>query len=120
MPTNYLLDAGPLSLLAHSNPKRRQQVEQWINQAISRQDSVYIPEISDYEVRREFELNIQIGQMLPTVLQRLDQIAHVCIYLPISTAMWKKAAQLWAQARQLGQPTAHEHELDADVILAAQ
>jgi hypothetical protein len=30
------------------------------------------------------------------------------------------AAQLWARARQQGQPTADPKELDADVILSAQ
>jgi hypothetical protein len=41
-------------------------------------------------------------------------------YLPITTAAMRLAADLWAQARGRGTPTADPKELDSDVILAAQ
>ena len=54
-------------------------------------------------------------------LARLDafnsQVARR--YLPITTAVMNHAAELWAQARTRGTPTADAKELDADVILAA-
>jgi len=40
-------------------------------------------------------------------------------YQPISTPTWRQAALFWADARQLGVPTASPDALDADVILAA-
>ena len=74
-----------------------------------------IPEISDYEVRRELiRAQRQVG------IGRLDQLKQTLPYLPITTAVMLHAAQLWAEARQRGRPTADPKELDCDVILAAQ
>jgi len=53
-------------------------------------------------------------------LVRLDLIASTAIYLPITTAAMRLAADLWAQARSSGWATADPHALDGDVILAAQ
>jgi hypothetical protein len=50
----------------------------------------------------------------------LDGLAQQLEYLRLSTDAMRKAAELWSSARQQGQPTAAHHELDIDVILAAQ
>lgn len=42
------------------------------------------------------------------------------MYAPLTTEVMLKAAELWAEARRRGQPTADPKELDGDVILAAQ
>lgn len=55
-----------------------------------------------------------------TGLARLNQLAEVLVYLPLSTPVMRRAAELWAQARASGLPTAGEAELDGDIILAAQ
>jgi predicted nucleic acid-binding protein len=76
---------------------------------------VIVPEIADYEVRRELlRANRRRG------LSNLDQLVVQLEYLPLTTAAMRRAAELWAQARQQGQPTAASASLDADVILAAQ
>ncbi|NES23439.1 MAG: type II toxin-antitoxin system VapC family toxin [Symploca sp. SIO3E6] len=41
-------------------------------------------------------------------------------YCPITTEVMLKAAELWAEARNRGKPTADPNALDGDVILAAQ
>jgi hypothetical protein len=40
--------------------------------------------------------------------------------LPITTPALREAAQLWAQARQQGQPTAGDKTIDGDMILVGQ
>jgi predicted nucleic acid-binding protein len=76
---------------------------------------VIIPEIADYEVRREL-----LRAKKERGLARLDALANRLEYLPLTTAAIRQAAVFWAQARQQGQPTADEKALDGDVILAAQ
>lgn len=76
---------------------------------------VVIPEIADYEVRRELlRANKAKG------MGRLDDLAKFLEYLPITTIAMRQAAHLWAQARQQGQPTASDKAIDADMILIAQ
>jgi predicted nucleic acid-binding protein len=76
---------------------------------------VLVPEIADYEVRRELlRANKARG------LARLDALADLLEYLPLTTAAMRQAAVFWAQARQQGRPTADDKALDGDVILAAQ
>jgi predicted nucleic acid-binding protein len=76
---------------------------------------VIVPEIGDYEVRRELN-RLRARRSLAT----LDGLAARFEYLPLTTVVMRLAAELWAQARQGGYPTAPDPALDADVILAAQ
>jgi predicted nucleic acid-binding protein len=76
-----------------------------------------VPEIADYEVRRELlRLN------LSGAVARLDAFNNALPdrYLPITTASIRRAAELWAEIRKRGVPTSHPKELDGDVIVAAQ
>ena len=74
-----------------------------------------MPEIADYEVRREL---IRVGA--GASVTRLDGLKNLIDYLSLTTPMMQKAAELWAQARNAGIPTADKHALDGDVILCAQ
>lgn len=73
------------------------------------------PEIVDYEVRREL---LRAGKVAG--IRKLDLLKAQLIYLPITTEAMLKAAELWAEARKRGRPTADPNALDGDVILAAQ
>jgi predicted nucleic acid-binding protein len=110
------LDAGPLGLL--SNPNPGQQVHACRAWVVSMQAAgwrIIIPEISDYEVRREL---VRIGSR--SALANLDALEAMLEYSPLTTEAMRLAAVLWARARQIGQPTAADPALDGDVILAAQ
>jgi predicted nucleic acid-binding protein len=74
-----------------------------------------VPEIADYEVRRELLRAEKVRG-----LARLDALAMRLEYLPLTTAAIRQAALFWARARQQGQPTASDEALDGDMILAAQ
>lgn len=111
-----LLDSGPLGLLCHT---RRSSLtvgcQQWLAALLAAGRRVIVPEINDYEVRREL---LRIGRQAAIV--RLDALLGATEYLPITTATMRRAAELWALARQQGQPTAADNTIDCDMILAAQ
>jgi predicted nucleic acid-binding protein len=111
-----LLDAGPLGLV--TNPKRSPRslaCAQWLQSLVSGGVRVAVPEIADYEVRRELlRANKTKG------LAQLDAFANLLEYLPLTTSAMRQAALFWAQARQQGQPTAGDQTIDGDMILAAQ
>lgn len=111
-----LLDAGPLGMI--SNPSATQanlECFEWLESILTSGLQVIVPEIADYEIRRELlRANKTRG------LHRLDLLKYTLDYLPLSTDVMLRAAELWADARKQGKPTADAKALDCDVILAAQ
>ena len=114
-----VLDSGPLGYLCSvSNKKGRAfECKKWASDLLDHKCLFIVLEISDYEVRREL-----IRAELTESLLHLDSLKDVpgFQYLALNTTAMRKAAELWAFARQLGQPAASDKALDADVILAAQ
>lgn len=111
-----VLDTEPLGLV--TNPKLSAEsvtCAQWLQTHIMSGSRAIIPEIADDEVRREL-----LRSNKTKGLARLDDLANFLEYLPITTPAMHQAAQLWAQARQQGQPTAGDKTIDGDMILAAQ
>jgi len=112
-----LLDSGPLGLLT-APPGKRGQVtvcSAWLVSLLAAGARVIVPEIADYEVRREL-----VRLKKSKSIARLDALGVATEYLPLTTAAMRRAAEFWAQARQQGKPTAGDKTIDADVILAAQ
>ncbi len=111
-----LLDTGVLSLV--TNPKHSSEpmdCSQWLESLLMVDCSVYIPEICDYELRRELiRANRREG------LQRLDDLKNTLEYLPITTSVMNMAADFWARARNMRRQATDDKALDADMILVAQ
>jgi hypothetical protein len=111
-----LLDTGPLGLL--TNPRVTPDTaagRRWLAALRASGARVLVPEIADYEARRELLRANRVRG-----IGRLDALGAALGYLPLTTAAMRQAAAFWARARQQGRPTADPHALDGDVILVAQ
>jgi len=108
-----LLDSGPLGFI--TNPKastESSECNQWIRKQLKKGVIVYVPDIADYEVRRELlRANKTPG------IKKLDDLRAEIGYAPITTEVLIEAASFWAQARQIHKPTAADAALDGDMIL---
>src|SRR5690242_5187740 len=103
-------------MIAHprSSPEN-DACKEWLASAALRGATIALPEIADYEVRREL---IRAGKSAG--LGRLDALKRLLTYAPITTAVMLRAAEFWAAARNAGRPAADDSSLDGDMILAAQ
>lgn len=111
-----LLDTGPLGLITHPNRSPKSVAcSEWLHELIKAETRVLIPEIADYEFRREL-----LRARKSKGLVKLDELGRVLEYLPITTRAMRQAAAFWAEARHHGMPTADDKSIDGDVILAAQ
>jgi predicted nucleic acid-binding protein len=110
---HILLDSYPLGALSH--PKPDVGIVKWAAACRNAGHEIYVPEVIDYEVRRELlRANKHKG------VANLDALKAAFMFLPITTPAMLFAATLWSQARQGGLPTGDPKKLDIDVILAAQ
>jgi predicted nucleic acid-binding protein len=108
-----VLDAGPLGMISH--PRAKDDIITWLAALVTAGVEVLVPEIADYEVRREL---LRAGRKQGVA--RLDELKTTLGFLPITSEAMLQAAAFWAEARRRGKPTASDESLDADVILAAQ
>jgi predicted nucleic acid-binding protein len=113
-----LLDSGPLGLI--TQPQRSHEViaiTDWLKDCLREGARVLVPAIVYYEIKRELlRANKTIG------IARLDAFVNAAPdrYLALSDDALRFAAELWAQSRRAGRPTADTLALDIDVLLAAQ
>jgi len=111
--TVVLIDSGPLGKLV--NPEQHPEVKDWLAFMKKRKILIRVPQICDYELRRELIL-----QNFTKSIGRLDRFQQQNQFLPLSEDDFFEAAEIWAGLRKTGQPTSDDRGLDGDVILAAQ
>jgi predicted nucleic acid-binding protein len=98
-----------------SHPRASVDIVEWLARLVAAGVRVVIPEVADYEVRRELlRADRRRG------IERLDQLRVSLGFVPINSEAMLRAAAFWADARRRGKPTARDQSLDADVILAGQ
>jgi predicted nucleic acid-binding protein len=114
-----ILDAFPASSVAKRagrKPSVLDECREWVSECERAGHQVLVPAIAYYEVLRELELREARNQV--------GRLREFCLdasrYIPLTTAHLELAAQLWAQSRKRGTPTASVQALDGDCLLAAQ
>lgn len=118
MSSVLLLDSGPLGLI--TQPQRSREVTaitDWLKDCLRAGARVLVLAIVYYEIKRELlRANKVIG------IARLDAFVNATPdrYVPLTDDSLRFAAELWAQSRRAGRPTADPAALDIDVLLAAQ
>jgi predicted nucleic acid-binding protein len=90
-----VLDASTLWLAANAPGKPlADRCRAWLKALVAGGAEVFLPEIADYEVRREFlRRNATIG------IRRLDSLKVTLDYREITTAAMLQAAEFWALLR---------------------
>lgn len=102
------LDSSPLGLITNpASSREADSCRRWVQDMLASLAAVFDPEIADYEIRREL---LRGGKRKG--LARLDRLRTSLDYSPITTEVMHYAAQLWADARCQGRPTASPDALD--------
>ncbi len=110
-----VLDTGVISLATHPVETTNRECNEWIRSKLDNNVDIAIPEIADYELRREL---VRADKKIS--IDRLDKLSKVFKYLPINTQAMHLAANYWAETRNMHRPTTGPKDIDADMILIAQ
>ena len=87
-----LLDAGPLGMAANArSTPTTVRATHWLRLLLANDASVGIPEVADYEVRREL-----LRARRETSVAVLDDLGEGLLYFPIATRTMLCAAEFWA------------------------
>ena len=90
MSKTVLLDAGPLGMISNPNATGvNRQCYEWMESLVVNGFQIRVPEMADYEVRRELlRANKSQG------ILRLDLLKNTLGYMALTTSVMLQAAQL--------------------------
>lgn len=113
-----IIDSGILGQLCRPNSDRETlALKSWFERILIRAN-VVSSKICDYEVRRGLLLAQKQG-LVADGLPILDDLYQLIDFLAVEDRILDLASEIWATARENGQPTAGERNLDADTIICA-
>jgi predicted nucleic acid-binding protein len=113
-----LIDSSILGQLTSPNLDRdTDPLKKWFDISLIR-TNVVSSKICDYEIRRGLLLAKKQG-LTAEGLSLLDDLYKFVDFLPVTETILDLAADMWANARSEGQPTAGDRNLDADMIICA-
>lgn len=111
-----ILDSGVLhTLISDSKVKEVIDCQNWFYYLLSRSALIVTSVICNYEVKRELIRRTNIKE-----INNLSNLKFLINSLSVDEQTLDLAAELWAEARNKGLPTADDLSLDADVIICAQ
>jgi predicted nucleic acid-binding protein len=111
-----IVDSGVLhTLITTSQVPPVIDCQDWFYLLLSRGVYLVSSTICKYEVKREL-----IRRKKARELSHLEQLKTRLDFLGVDEKTLDVAAELWAQARIEGMPTADDKSLDADLIICAQ
>lgn len=109
-----LLDTGVLGKIC--NPKPVRNVQEFLDFLKEEKNiDIIVPEICDYELRRNLLL-----ENLDKSIRKLNKFRRIDQLLFFDTNTMIIASEIWSDIRKQGNPTENKDSLDGDVILAAQ
>jgi predicted nucleic acid-binding protein len=118
MKQSIFLDSAPLGLLFQkAGIVPAEACRAWAKERMSAGARLLVPEIIHYEIRREL-LRLRKTNSL-NALEKFVR-AESDRFCVLTSRDLDLAAELWAESRRRGMPTADTRALDIDVILAAQ
>ena len=115
-----ILDSGIL-ILVIADPEvsnEAKQCQAWLERLLSRGIYIIVPEICDYEVRRGliFE-DKRKGRVNGIKLQALNKIKSSIDFVPLTSRVLLKAAELWAEVQINGR--GNRKGVNVDMIVSA-
>jgi len=121
-----LLDTNVLIRLCH--PKNQPELLRWFDEWMARAAhsnavQVYLSPVAEYEAKRGYLYKLHKSDSNNDsllALARLNKLRELMPRAQLDDAAWRRAANLWAEARLNGYQTAPDHHIDWDVIIASQ